>query len=333
MALGSLRFAGVPALESCAVDDAFHLVPGVAAGPDVVLVQQALIDLGFSCGERGADGDYGSGTAGAVTRFKTAHGLTGADGLIDPIVGKRTITTLDAAIARFDAGAAAPAVLQTVTFWTNAFIPDPSLSDSVRPAPGASAGGSMVAAPGLTGDRFFLGDHRGFSDDVTAPARIHSIAVITGLDGPVPTLRSATTVCGETVEISVDGDVIGRATAPADRCRFLNLRGNASVDPNGGVIVDDPSPLLVQLDFEAAAGNPLMLGAPDIDLLGVLRIDRAANRIRFVGAVDDFPAFEAYVAVNAGPPMTLFRERPLAPVGLIGDVKRAVDASVGFVPL
>ena len=143
----------------------------------------------------------------------------------------------------------------------------------------------------------------------------------------------AQSFCGESVEIDTNGHVVARATATSDRCRFLHLRGNTSVDPNGGVVTDDPSPRLVQLDYEAAANLPLLLGAPDIDMLGVLRIDRDQNRIRFVGAVDDFPAFEAYVKVNDGPPMTLFRVRPVAPIGLIGDVKRDVDATVGFVPL
>lgn len=127
--------------------------------------------------------------------------------------------------------------------------------------------------------------------------------------------------------------MINRATASVDRCRFLNLRANMSVDPNGGVVVDDQSPRLVQLDYEAAANLPLLLGAPDIDLLGVLRIDRDNNSIRFKGGIDDFPAYEAYARVNSGPAMTLFRERPVFPFGLVGDVKRNVDTTVRFVPV
>jgi hypothetical protein len=333
MPLISQRFSGVPELEQCAVDDNAHLTVG-SNGPHVALVQRALIDLGESVGPRGADGDYGAGTATAVSNYKTKRAILNSSGEIDAIVGKKTIASLDAEIAAFDGGPAPPvAVLKTVTFWINAFIPDPSLSEFVLPAPGASAGLSMIVVPGPGGDRLFLGDNRRFSDDPSAPSRIHSLAVITNLDLATPTLQSALHVCGESVEIDSNGNMIGRATAPTDRCRFLNLRANTSIDPNGGVIVDDPSPRLVQLDYEAAANLPLLLGAPDIDLLGVLRIDRDNNSIRFKGGIDDFPAYEAYVKVNSGPAMTLLRERPIFPLGLIGDVKRDIDATVRFIPL
>jgi peptidoglycan hydrolase-like protein with peptidoglycan-binding domain len=328
MGLISKRFANVDKLEQCAVDDAARLTIG-ANGPHVALVQQALIDLGESVGPLGADGDYGSGTAAGVVSYKTARSILDAQGQINGVVGKKTITTLDAEIHAFDGPEPPPppGVLKTVTFWINAFIPDPSESEFVLPAPGAATGLSMIVAPP---NRMFLGDNRRFSDDPNAPARIHSMAVIADLDKETPTLQSATHVIGESVEIDAAGNAIGRATAPNDRCRFLNLRGNTSVDPNGGVIVDDPSPRMVQLDYEAAANLPLLAAAPDIDLLGVLRIDRDNNRIRFKGGVDDFPAFEAYAAVNGGAAMTLFRLKPVFPLGLVGDVKRNVDANVGF---
>jgi hypothetical protein len=55
--------------------------------------------------------------------------------------------------------------LQTATFWIKAFIPDPSLTEFVVPAPGVSEGLSMIVilanAPGLPvplpKDRGFLG--------------------------------------------------------------------------------------------------------------------------------------------------------------------------------
>lgn len=103
MPLTSARFGGVPELEACAVDDAAHLVPGVASGDHVALVQEALIDLGISVGAGGADGGYGPDTAAGVTAYKAARGLVNGAGQIDPIVGKGTIATLDAEIAALDA--------------------------------------------------------------------------------------------------------------------------------------------------------------------------------------------------------------------------------------
>jgi hypothetical protein len=227
------------------------------------------------------------------------------------------------------------AALHTVTFWIKAFIPDPSLTEFVVPAPGASLGNSMIVIPAnspglpIPADRAFLGDNRGFSTDVTAPARIHSLVEITALDTETPQLQAVDIKCGESVEIDMDsGAVINRATAPTDRIRFLNLRGNTSVDPEGGVIDDSPSPQFVQLDYEAAANLPLLGGSPDIDMVGVLGIDRDAGTFRFRGSVDGFPAFEAYASFNLGPPVTLFQMVPISPIFLIGDVKRPVDVNV-----
>lgn len=58
-------------------------------GEDVKDVQAALIAKGYSCGNAGADGEYGSNTEKAVEAFQKATGLT-ADG----IVGKKTVTAL-----------------------------------------------------------------------------------------------------------------------------------------------------------------------------------------------------------------------------------------------
>jgi peptidoglycan hydrolase-like protein with peptidoglycan-binding domain len=308
----SPRFSGDPILEQCLDGDHRMLQP--EQGPAVQKVQQALIDLGYTI-PSGATGNFLAETATAVVAFKNAHTITPND----PVVGKLTMAALDADI---------------VTFWINAFIPDPSLTPFVVPAPGAATGKSMIVILANTPpwpipvDRYFLGDNRGFSDDVFAPARIHSLVEITNLDTDTPQLNAVDNRCGESIEINGDGNVIQTATAPADRIRFLNLRGNTSIDPNGGVVVDNPSPRFVQLDYEAAANLPLLAGSPDIDMVGVLGIDRDNNTFRVRGAVDGFPCFEAYVSFNFGPPIQLFQLLPIAPIFLVGDVKRDVDIAV-----
>ena len=104
MALISRRFAGIPELEACAVDDTAHLLSG-SQGPHVALVQQALIDLGEQI-ESGATGNYGPDTEAAVTAYKTERQILNFAGQIDPIVGRKTIAALDAEIDRFDAAGA-----------------------------------------------------------------------------------------------------------------------------------------------------------------------------------------------------------------------------------
>jgi peptidoglycan hydrolase-like protein with peptidoglycan-binding domain len=101
VALISRRFAGVPELEACAVDDSAHLLFG-SQGPHVALVQRALIDLGEQI-ETGASGSYGSDTEAAVSAYKTDRQILNFAGQIDPIVGKKTIAVLDAEIEQFDA--------------------------------------------------------------------------------------------------------------------------------------------------------------------------------------------------------------------------------------
>lgn len=54
-------------------------------GDAVKALQLLLIGNGYSCGSYGADGDFGSGTHGAVTKFQKAKGLE-----VDGIVGANT---------------------------------------------------------------------------------------------------------------------------------------------------------------------------------------------------------------------------------------------------
>lgn len=52
------------------------------AGPEIVEMQQALLDLGYDVV---ADGDFGPGTVAAVREFERSHGLA-ADGIVGPEV-------------------------------------------------------------------------------------------------------------------------------------------------------------------------------------------------------------------------------------------------------
>ncbi|HEX8741947.1 MAG TPA: peptidoglycan-binding protein [Thermoleophilaceae bacterium] len=95
MALTSARFEGNERLERCAAGDfAARLTPGTK-GDFVALVQQALMDLGESLPNFGADGGYGNETTAAVLSYKTRHDIRTDDGVLDGIVGPKTIAKLD----------------------------------------------------------------------------------------------------------------------------------------------------------------------------------------------------------------------------------------------
>ncbi|HNP83413.1 MAG TPA: peptidoglycan-binding domain-containing protein [Nitrospira sp.] len=333
--LNSPRFRGDSVLEDCL--DGEHRMLAGQIGPAVEKVQRALRDLGFI--NEKPDGIYGQRTSDAVVRFKEFHHILPSDA----VVGPKTMAALDIAIIAFDAQHGAPDVppsapvpiLHTVTFWINAFIPDPSGTTYVLPAPGISTGLSMIVVPSLSEHspiprtRAFLGDNRGFSSNVMASSRIHSLVQITNVETETPQIQSADNHCGASHEIDMEsGKIIATATAPATRIRFLNLRGNTTIDPNGGVLVDSPNPHFIQIDYEAAANLPLLSFSPDIDMVGTLGIDRDNRTFRFRGSVDGFPAFEAYASFNLGAPVAVFQLSPVNPFELVGDVKRAVDITV-----
>lgn len=93
MGLQSELFKGDMKLEAAAVSDPAHVVPGTV-GPQVAKIQQALIDLDSA--KITADGKYGPGTADAVKAFKEKRKILNYLGKIDDIVGKKTMTALDA---------------------------------------------------------------------------------------------------------------------------------------------------------------------------------------------------------------------------------------------
>jgi hypothetical protein len=106
MPLQSKLLGGDPKLEAAAVSDPAHLVPG-ARGPHVGKVQAALNAVDQAGLTR--DDAYGARTAAAVRAFKQKRRIVNAQGLIDDIVGKKTIAALDAEMLRVEGGLPRPA--------------------------------------------------------------------------------------------------------------------------------------------------------------------------------------------------------------------------------
>lgn len=126
--------------------------------------------------------------------------------------------------------------------------------------------------------------------------------------------------CGETVEVDCeDGDVEGRETQNNDNMHFKQSGASSS------------STLV--LEFKAARNNPRVTLSPDIDLKGTLTVDRVNKFVEFVGKVDEFPAFEAYVKINGGAPRIIKQLGPkpgAGPASLIGDANRDFAGRVSF---
>lgn len=101
MALLSQLFRGDSKLEAAALSDPAHIQTG-ARGEHVRKIQQALIQLDGAAIT--ADGSYGPGTAAAVKAFKRKRGILNFQGIIDDIVGKKTMAALDAEMSATQGG-------------------------------------------------------------------------------------------------------------------------------------------------------------------------------------------------------------------------------------
>ncbi|MFE0256164.1 peptidoglycan-binding protein [Streptomyces sp. NPDC059010] len=94
--LESARFRGDPVLEQVRAGVTSKYLKHGQSGPHIAAVQNALLDLGPKYAiPSGATGFFGNETSSAVIKYKQDEGLSPAD----PVVGKGTISHLDAAWA------------------------------------------------------------------------------------------------------------------------------------------------------------------------------------------------------------------------------------------
>lgn len=103
---GSVDYSVVDGLdfkapEAAAVKLGDRVLQNGSEGDDVKELQAALIGLGFSCGEYGADGEYGDCTEMAVRAFQAARGCN-ASGTYDAQTHKALTAALDAQPADAD---------------------------------------------------------------------------------------------------------------------------------------------------------------------------------------------------------------------------------------
>jgi hypothetical protein len=211
----------------------------------------------------------------------------------------------------------------SIRFWINAFIPN-----SVCVLKGDLFAVEVPSPTPPFQIRFFAGDQRSFSDNPEESSRMHSEVTILGLSSELPQITEEKQICGESLELDEQGNILQRATASTDRMKFVNLRGSQTIDPEGGVIEGIPGS--VQIDFFGSASLPL-IASPDIDYSGTLVIDRAEGNILVSGATNGFPAYEMYCSIDGGSVMTLTHIEPISPIELIGSENRPFSISVRIV--
>jgi peptidoglycan hydrolase-like protein with peptidoglycan-binding domain len=102
------RFSGVVELEA-AFDDERTIQVG-HHGNFVTLIQQSLLDMGYTLPQFGADGTFGAETKAAIERFQTDAGAA----LIDGIVGPETMGLLDQHDVTNQAGQGPPRLIGPV---------------------------------------------------------------------------------------------------------------------------------------------------------------------------------------------------------------------------
>lgn len=215
--------------------------------------------------------------------------------------------------------------IDTVKIWINAFIPK-DVPGITHPAPEQFPDQTVVDGPFKGGDCFFT-DNRSFSPEIHASSRMHSEVEIDFLNKGI---NFQWHNCSPTHAVNPDtGESTCTESGNTSRMNYSNLRGNTTVDPEGGIYTD-PRANIVQIDINAAANNPCVAGSPDIDFFGSIVIDPDAATIEFDGMVDGFPAFEMYAAIDNGAPIAIFQLMPPignAPWNLIGEPKIPVKVS------
>lgn len=139
----------------------------------------------------------------------------------------------------------------------------------------------------------FATDQRTFNSAQDASAQMHSEARV-GISASGNNWSQAHH-CDHTMKIDCDDGVVEDALSAGTDDMVFYLEGSSS---------------RVILDYNGKAKDSLATVlsipvAPLVDIAGTLTIDRLNKFVEFSGAVDDFPAFEAYALLNGFGPYTV----------------------------
>lgn len=240
-------------------------------------------------------------------------------------------------VLALSATASGAAHAEKLEIWIRGFIPKsiPGTPDYVRAVPG-QPDHWMIPGPGIpyvsNGPLPWVGscyntNDRDFTSARDAESKVASSVTVTLSDGPAASSINAPKVA---------------KTRQFD-CETGKVTCEKSVDLSA---VNTSAPRIVgktvEIDLDADAENaciPLVEWTPSqivpsIKWHGKLIINPGRGLITFRGTVAEFPAYEAYVSVDGGPPITLMTESPSAGATVWSLAKnRVVEKSVNYYSL
>lgn len=181
-----------------------------------------------------------------------------------------------------------PARIKSITAWFNAFIPNNLVAPwRMLPPFGPYKGQVFLWNPG--DQSFYATDQRLWSKDPKASARMHSRVDLLLTNGIFSAVRRKQ--MGLTVRLNRFGKVECKKRASTDGMTVGEVR---KIAPNH-----------FRFRLSGAGKNPctpLLMPTPDIDydltVNIVLTSGQKSARVQVAGAVDEFPSFEMYAAVN-----------------------------------
>ncbi len=232
---------------------------------------------------------------------------------------KRTAMAMAAIIAM----APQAAFAKHIKIWLKAFIPNAGLQ-IVEKVPG-SPGHTMIPGPHVLGipvdGTCYNTNDRGFSSSPSAEAKISIVTEFDVLSPGIGNIIKTAPQIGESIRYDCGtGSVLGRKSASSQDVKLGEPSYNAGV---------------VTFAVDAEASNPFVplppAISPSIKMHGTFTVDVSRRKARFVGTVAKFPSYEAYVAMDARPPIAVFQLSPAAdasPWSLVFNV--ALDKSASF---
>lgn len=263
----------------------------------------------------------------AILAFQDKHKAQGlvVDGHVDP--GQRTIALLKQ-LAGPQTPGGKPAA-KKATAWINAFIPRDVSGVTFPVQNGPFRGSTYVFAPPTNGSLFppaFLTNNRTFLKTNNRAISFYKMHADVTVEFPGSSrIVDRRVFGGECIQVDAStGSEVRRAVSASDRMSVK--RAPVASNP-----IFQPSPNSIAIQFELAAGNPLVPLATTvaaIDLVGTMTIDPDKRVVAFDGFVDHFPAFECYLSVDDGAPLTIFNIFPLpgfSPLNLFGPATRRVN--------
>lgn len=187
------------------------------------------------------------------------------------------------------------AAANELRIWVKAFIPKehPTNPSYVQPRPGHQ-GEFMIPDP-TDSSVCFATDHRLFSSDPAASARLTSSITVNFSDGNLTEVPSH-----EIGPTHVYWCADGTAKHPAKAADKDQMFWGTPAQAEGSV----------QVTLEGQANNPHVFASPNIYYAGNFLFDTNNKTLDFQMTIGSFPAFEAYAQLDGGDVVQLFTRNP-----------------------